>query len=88
MNLNIQDPAIRRYVYGIVYAAIPILVGLGVLAADEAQVWYNLAAAILGLGTTALALPNTPKSDPAAVEVDPAFIPEDGTGRYRADPAG
>ena len=78
MSLNIQDPAVRRYVYGIAVAAIPLLVIFGVIAQDDAQVWLNLAAAVLGLGTTALALPNTPK------DAAPIAAPADSTARHRA----
>lgn len=85
MNLNIKDPAVRRYIYGVVAAAIPLLLIAGLITPDVVQLILNAVAAFLGLGTAALAIPNTPKSDPAAVEVDPAFIPEDGTGRYRAE---
>jgi len=67
----------RTYIYGIVIAAIPILVAAGFIAQDEAQLWLNLAAALLGLGAAGLAKPN---SNPKKVDVIPA-----GTGRYRAD---
>ena len=60
-NRWIPDPLIRRYIYGVVLAFIPILVGFGVISPEQVQLWLNLTAAILGLGATALALPNTPK---------------------------
>jgi hypothetical protein len=85
MNLNIKDPALRRYIYGVVAAVIPLLLLVGLITPDAVAPILNAAAALLGLGTAALALPNTPRSDPAAVEVDEAFVPEDGTGRYRAE---
>lgn len=56
----IQNPRHRKYVYGIVLAAIPLLVLFGLITEDEVQVYLNLAAAILGLGSAGLALPNTP----------------------------
>lgn len=55
----IKDPNTRKWIYGIVAAAIPVLVILGVLAAEDTQVWLNLAAAVLGLGAAGLAVPNT-----------------------------
>lgn len=76
--MNIQDPAVRRYIYGIVVAAIPLLVILGVIAQNDAQVWLNLAAAALGLGTATLALPNTPK------DAAPVAPPEGSTAQHRA----
>ena len=78
MNLNIKDPAIRRYVYGIVMAAIPILLLVGLITPDYVQPILNAAAAVLGLGTAALARPNTPKSstpDSEAATAAPAAGP-------------
>ena len=72
-----QQP--RTYIYGIVIAAIPLLVAAGFVAQDEAQLWLNLAAALLGLGAAGLAKPN---SNPKKVQV--VTIP-DGTGKYRAE---
>ena len=69
----------RTYIYGIVIAAIPILVAAGFIAPDDAQLWLNLAAALLGLGAAGLAKPN---SNPKKVQV--VTIP-DGTGKYRAE---
>lgn len=66
--MNLHDPAIRRYVYGIVVAAIPILLLVGLITPDYVQPLLNAAAAVLGLGTAALALPNTPKDVPAESE--------------------
>lgn len=60
-NKGIQNPATRKYVYGIVAAAIPILVVFGVIAEDQVQLYLTLAAAVLGFGSSALAAPNTPK---------------------------
>lgn len=68
----ITDPAVRRWLYGIIAAAIPVLVIAGVIGPDDVQVWLNLAAAILGLGAAGLAIPNTP-------------VPP-GTGKRRAEP--
>lgn len=68
MRLNIQDPALRRYIYGIVAAAIPLLLLLGLITPDAVTPILNVAAALLGLGTAALALPNTPKSAQPAPE--------------------
>lgn len=56
----------RTYAYGVVIAAIPLLVAAGFIAADAAQLWLNLAAALLGLGAAGLAKPN---SNPAKVDV-------------------
>jgi len=66
----------RNYIYGIVIAAIPLIVAAGYIAPGEAEQWTNLAAAILGLSTTALAKPN---ANPKKVTVVPK-----GDGKYRA----
>lgn len=72
----------RTYIYGIIIAAIPLLVAAGFISGDEAQLWLNVAAAVLGLGAAGLAKPN---SNPKKVSV--VQVP-DGTGRYRANPDG
>lgn len=65
MDRIIKNPQTRRYIYGIVAAAIPILVIVGVISEDQVQLWLTFAAAVLGLGSAGLAAPNTPdKSDP------------------------
>jgi len=58
----------RNYIYGIIIATIPLLVAAGFIANDEAQLWLNLAAAILGLSGNALAKPN---ANPKKVDVTP-----------------
>lgn len=46
---NIQT---RQYIYGVVVAAIPVLLIVGAIAPEDVEVWLQLAAAALGLGTT------------------------------------
>lgn len=58
----------RTYAYGVVVAAIPLLVAAGWITGDDAQLWLNLAAALLGLGAAGLAKPN---SNPKKVDVVP-----------------
>ncbi|WP_066303230.1 phage holin [Arthrobacter luteolus] len=60
--MNTFTPAVRKWIYGLVAAGIPILVLFGTVAAEDIQVWLNFAAAVLGLGAAGLALPNTPAS--------------------------
>jgi len=64
-------PAVRKWIYGIVAAGIPILVLFGTVAAEDTQVWLNFAAAVLGLGAAGLALPNTP----ASTDEPPTHLP-------------
>ena len=70
----IKDPNTRKWIYGIVAAAIPVLVILGFVSGEDTQVWLNLAAAVLGLGTAGLAAPNTPPAteEPAPQPTTPA----------------
>lgn len=53
-------PAIRKYIYGIVTAALPLLVVYGVLDSNDVALWLALAAGILGTGT---AFANTSTSE-------------------------
>ena len=50
-------PAVRRWVYGIITAAVPLLVVYGIIEAATAPLWLALAASVLG---TATALAHTP----------------------------
>lgn len=44
----IKDPAVRRYVYGILAAAGAVALAYGILTATELAVWLALGAAVLG----------------------------------------
>lgn len=48
----------RRWVYGIVIAALPILAAYGILGPEHAPMWVALAAAVLGVSSSALAAQN------------------------------
>lgn len=50
-------PQIRRWAYGVVTAAVPLLVVYGVVEQATAPLWAALAASVLGTGT---ALAHTP----------------------------
>lgn len=63
----------RRYAYGIAIAAAPILVGANLLTGDQADLWLNLVAAVLLLGSSTLAVANVGKE------------PEKYTGRHRLE---
>ena len=56
----ILDPKTRAYIYGISIPLIALLVGLGVVADGTAGLILNLVAAVLGVGTSTLAVANTP----------------------------
>lgn len=53
-------PQRRKYIYGIVLAALPLLVTFGILDDGTAGQVALIAAAVLGVGESALALANTP----------------------------
>lgn len=46
----------RAYIYAVLTAAVPLLIGYGILGTEDAALWSGLAAAALGLG---LATANT-----------------------------
>lgn len=48
MKLTLPTPAARQWLYGIVTAALPLLVVLKVVAPEDVPLWLALAAAALG----------------------------------------
>ena len=50
-------PAVRRWAYGIITAAVPLLVVYGIIEAEAAPLWLALAASVLATST---ALAHTP----------------------------
>ncbi|WP_165215251.1 hypothetical protein [Schaalia sp. ZJ1691] len=52
-------PQVRRWLYGILTALIPLLVVYGQVESDAAALWLALGASVLGTGT---ALAHTPGS--------------------------
>jgi hypothetical protein len=58
--VNIQDPATRRYIYGIVLALIPVAQLFRLIPEDSVPLIINVVTAVLGMGAAGLALPNTP----------------------------
>lgn len=57
--MNIKDPKVRAYVYGIFAAAGAVALVYGLVNAEQLGVWLALGGAALGL-TNGLALANTP----------------------------
>lgn len=55
--INWLTPQVRRWAYGIITAAVPLLVVYGIIEAATAPLWLALAASVLG---TATALAHTP----------------------------
>lgn len=57
-------PEIRKYIYTIAIAFVPLLVTLGVLASDVAAHVLNVLAAVLAVGAASLARANVAPSLP------------------------
>lgn len=53
---------VRRWIYGVVAALLPILAFLHFISGGDVQLWLDLATAVLGLGTPLMALLNVPKA--------------------------
>lgn len=56
--MKFLTPQVRTYIYGVISAALPLLVTAGFLAPEDMQQWLLLSAAILGLGSNILAAAN------------------------------
>lgn len=79
--MKIFTPTVRLYLYGVISAALPLLVTAGVLATDDMKDWLFLAAAILGLGSNVMAAanmkPQAQPTQPVGAQV-PLFIEAKG----------
>jgi hypothetical protein len=56
-------PATRKWIYGIIAAAVPLLVALGSISNELGQQILNVVAAVLAVGGSALAIKNVPMDD-------------------------
>ena len=59
MGRIITDPAVRKAIYTLVTALVPILVGAGIVTEADAGKYVALGGALLGMLTTILAAVNT-----------------------------
>lgn len=64
----IKSPEARRYVYTVIIAAIPLLVAYGIVNESDIDNITVFVGAILGFGTTVLAVANTPHAVDKPVE--------------------
>ena len=71
----ITRPEVRRYIYGVIAAAMPLLAFFGLVGPKDSVLWLLLAAAVLGLGGGLLAIPNTTQASPGGT-VDPLPNPK------------
>jgi hypothetical protein len=60
--MNIHDPKIRAYIYGVMVAAGAVAAVYGLVNVEQLGVWLALGGAVLGL-SNGLALANTPTPD-------------------------
>lgn len=56
-------PAVRKWIYGIIAATVPLLVTVGTLTDEVAQQLLNISAAVLSIGGSVLAISNVPDED-------------------------
>ncbi len=65
------NAATRTWIYSVAVAAVPLLVGYGLVSADTAPLWLALIAAVLAAGPPLLAIRNvTPDPAPAGPDED------------------
>lgn len=60
MKLSTPSPAARRWLYGVLIAAVPLLVAYGVLEESAAPLWIAAAGAVVGHGLAAANVPHDP----------------------------
>ena len=54
---------IRKWIYGIIAATVPLLITVGSITGDVGQQVLTVAAAVLAVGGSALAIKNVPDED-------------------------
>jgi hypothetical protein len=60
--LNLQ-PEVRKWIYGIIAATVPLLIVLGSITDEIGAQVLNVSAAVLAVGGSALAISNVPKDE-------------------------
>jgi hypothetical protein len=59
-----MKPAVRKWIYAIIAATVPLLISLGSVTDEMGAQILNVAAAVLAIGGSALAISNVPPTDP------------------------
>jgi len=57
-------PEVRKWIYGIIAATVPLLVTIGTITGEVAQQLLNVSAAMLAIGGSVLAVAHVPAGDP------------------------
>lgn len=60
--LNLK-PAVRKWIYGIIAATVPLLISLGTISGEIGAQVLNVAAALLAIGGSALAISHVPDAE-------------------------
>jgi hypothetical protein len=56
-------PEVRKWIYGIIAATVPLLISLGTITGELGTQILNVAAAVLAVGGSVLAIKNVPDED-------------------------
>ena len=56
-------PHVRKWIYGIIAATVPLLITLGSISGELGQQILSVAAAVLAVGGSALAIKNVPNEE-------------------------
>lgn len=75
-NRIIKSPGFRRYGYLVLTAVVALLIGYGLIDAEQGELWKELVYAIFGLGFLTAAA-NTPGKDESEQEVEITYETDD-----------
>ena len=70
----------RRWLYQVAVAAVPLMIAIGFLTPDIAQLVLNVLAAILGVGAGTMALTNLTPDNVYKLAIEVPEVDEDGDG--------
>jgi elongation factor P hydroxylase len=56
-------PAVRKWIYGIIAATVPLLISLGTISGELGAQILNVAAAVLAISGSVLAIRHVPKGE-------------------------
>jgi hypothetical protein len=56
-------PAVRKWIYGIIAATVPLLISIGTISGELGAQILNVAAAVLAVGGSVLAITHVPDEE-------------------------